>query len=132
MARSSPVATRVALETGPEARYREGFMRRHPFLLSLVGLLASAASACASTMEDADANANATATATVTTLPERMQAITKALGRAMYECPDRVWPGIAGTYRTKSQLLFASEKEGKAFLWNDRQVTAGAAPHTTE
>ncbi len=60
----------------------------------------------------------------------RIEEIVFALDRAMYECPDVVWPGLSDDYRS-AQILLVSESEGIAYLWND-QSAAGATPTVTE
>jgi hypothetical protein len=57
-------------------------------------------------------------------LPDRLSRIARALDTALFDCPDRVWPGTAASYG-RSQILLVSAREGTAHLWNDRR---GAVP----
>lgn len=61
----------------------------------------------------------------------RIEKIIDALDVAMYECPDVVWPGTSASYHA-AQVLFVSESEGNAWLWNDQTAAGGGTPAVRE
>src|SRR5215217_5608961 len=68
-----------------------------------------------------------TCDASAPVLPERVAVLQRALDTALFECPDRVWPGTAASYR-QSQVLLVSSKAGTAYLWNDRRQPLDRQP----
>jgi len=61
----------------------------------------------------------------------RIEQVLQDVSIGMYECPDRVWPGpVLDNYRSR-QLLFASESEDTAWLWNDQVADTGDPPRVT-
>ncbi|WAS92620.1 hypothetical protein [Nannocystis punicea] len=60
----------------------------------------------------------------------RIEKILAALGVAMYECPERVWPDVQDSYRAR-QVLLASVLENRAWLWND-QVSQAEPPAVSD
>ncbi len=63
---------------------------------------------------------------------DRIARLTRALDTALFDCPDRVWPETAASYRT-SQVLFVSPKTKTAHLWNDqRQGPTAERPRVSE
>ncbi|HEY0135213.1 MAG TPA: hypothetical protein VGB85_14090, partial [Nannocystis sp.] len=64
------------------------------------------------TSEDTDTTGGAPLT--------RVEQILHALDVAMYQCPERIWPDVEASYRSR-QVLLASEIENKAWLWNAQQ-----------
>jgi hypothetical protein len=62
---------------------------------------------------------------------DRIANLKRALDTALFECPDRVWPGTAAGYRA-SQVLLVSPEAGTAYLWNDqREAPTGQSPPMT-
>jgi hypothetical protein len=61
----------------------------------------------------------------------RVEQILADLGVAMYECPDRVWPGdVMDNYRSR-QVLLASVEQNAGWLWNDQAAREGDPPRVT-
>ena len=60
----------------------------------------------------------------------RVEQILAALDVAMYQCPERIWPDVEASYRSR-QVLLASEIENKAWLWNAQQG-GGVPPVVSE
>ena len=60
--------------------------------------------------------------------PDRIDTLKRALDTALFECPDRAWPGSGASYRG-SQVLLVSSEAGTAYLWNDQRVaSSGQSP----
>ncbi len=80
-----------------------------------------------------DAGTTAAPTTGDTTTGEpltRVEQILAALDVAMYQCPERIWPDVEASYRSR-QVLLASELENKAWLWNAQQG-GGVPPVVSE
>lgn len=61
----------------------------------------------------------------------RIEQVLQDVSIAMYECPDRVWPGPVLDNYHSSQLLFGSVEEDTAWLWNDQVADMGDPPRVT-
>lgn len=61
----------------------------------------------------------------------RIEQILADLNVAMYECPDRVWPGgTAENYRSR-QVLLVSVEEATGWMWNDQLTSEGEPPRVS-
>lgn len=60
----------------------------------------------------------------------RLETIEQALNIAMFQCVGRAWPGVTANVHA-SQIMFVSEEQSAAYLWND-QTLGDAVPALTE
>lgn len=93
-------------------------------LFTLFPLLLGAASCREPTSDHAEPGAASspmtgsagTAAASLPAPPSRLLTVVEALRPGLYDCPDRVWPGLAAVWRP-ARILFTSRKANGAWLF---------------